>query len=75
MSSFLGVLQDGDKGLYVSTGGFTKQAMQKAKNHQKTVTLLDRDGFIKLLLEHYEKLSSEYKAKVTLRRVWIPVEE
>jgi restriction system protein len=66
--SFLGTLREGDNGLYISTGGFTKDAMLEAER----VTLLDRDAFILLLLEHYEALEPEYKAKVPLRKVWVP---
>lgn len=38
------------------------------------LTLLDRDDFIRVLLEHYDALDSEYKAQVPLRRVWVPAE-
>jgi restriction system protein len=38
------------------------------------VTLLDRDAFIRILLEHYETLDPEFKAKVPLRKVWVPAE-
>jgi restriction system protein len=72
--SFLAVLRSGDNGLYVSTGGFTRDAMLEAKSFREPVTLLNRDGFISLLLEYYEALSPEYKARVPLRKMWIPVE-
>ena len=74
MRSFLGVLHDGDSGLYVSTGGFTSDARLEAETSRKAITLLDRDEFIKLLLEHYEVLEPEYKSMVPLRKVWVPTE-
>jgi restriction system protein len=72
MRAFLGALRSGDNGLYVSTGGFTRDAEQEAGRSREPVKLLDRDGFINLLLEHYEALDPEYKAKVPLRKVWVP---
>jgi len=74
MRSFLGCLRLKDNGLFVSTGGFTNDAKQAAENSREPVTLLDRDGFIQLLLEHYEQLEPEYKSIVPLRKVWIPAE-
>ena len=59
-------------GLFVSTGGFTKQALQEAQKHPQ-ITMIDRDGFVNLLLEHYEKLEPRYQAMVPLRKVYIPV--
>lgn len=74
MRSFLGTLRSGDSGLYVSTGGFTKDAETDASHSSHPVKLLDRDGFIQLLLEHYEALEPEYQAQVPLRRIWLPTE-
>jgi restriction system protein len=74
MRSFLGTLRDGDSGLYVSTGDFTEDAKLAAEHSREPVTLLNRDDFIRLLLEHYEALEPEYKAQVPLRKVWVPAE-
>jgi restriction system protein len=69
MRAFLGALRTGDSSLYVSTGGFTKDATQAAEHSPVSVTLPDRDAFIQMLLEHYEVLDQEYKAQVPLRSV------
>jgi restriction system protein len=74
MRSFIGTLRSGDSGLYVSTGGFTRDATLEAERSREPVKLLDRDDFIRLLLEHYEALDPEYKAQVPLRKVWVPAE-
>jgi len=74
LRSFLGTLRSGDNGLYVSTGGFTRDAILEAERSREPVKLLDRDDFIRLLLEHYEALDPEYKAQVPLRKVWVPAE-
>ena len=72
MRSFIGTLRTGECGLFVSTGGFTRDAEQEAGRAHEPVTLLDRDAFIQLMLEHYEALESEYKAQIPLRRMWVP---
>ena len=71
---FLGVLRSGDSGLYVSTGGFTRDAQIEAERSREPVSLVDRDEFIRLLLENYESLDPEFKARVPLRKVWVPAE-
>jgi len=72
---FLGIINEEKKGLYVSTGGYTKPARREARSRSQNVTLLDRDEFIELLLEHYQELEQEYKAMIPLKRVYIPTEE
>lgn len=74
MRAFLGALRTGDSGLYVSTGGFTKDAQAEAERSREHVTMLDREEFAALMLEHYEKLDNEFKAKIPLRAVWVPAE-
>ena len=72
MRSFIGALKEGDNGLYVSTGGFTKDAETEAEQTRQPLKLLDRDGFLELMLEHYELMEPEFKARVPLRRLWVP---
>ncbi len=74
MRSFMGVLRSGENGLFVSTGGFTGDAVIEAERSRESIKLLDRGDFIELLLEHYEQLASEYKAQVPLIKVWLPTE-
>lgn len=74
MRSFIGTLRPDDCGLFVCTAGFTRDAMLEAERSREPITLLDRDGFIGLFLEHYEALESQYKAKVPLQKVWVPAE-
>jgi restriction system protein len=71
INQLLGSLQSGDKGIYVSLGGFTRQAEDKARNCSN-LTLIDAKKFVTLFLEHYEKLSPAYRAKFPLSRVYVP---
>lgn len=72
--NFLATLREHDKGLFVSTGGFTQEAWEEPDKRGRAVTLLDRDTFIELLIEHYEKLEPEFQAMIPLRKLYIPVE-
>ncbi len=73
--NFLATLANDENGLFVSTGGYTSDAKIEAERARVTVTLLDRDGFVDLLIEHYEQLDTEFKAQIPLRKVWVPVIE
>ncbi|HOM21503.1 MAG: restriction endonuclease [Proteobacteria bacterium] len=70
--SFLGGRHDHDKGLYVSTGGFTRDARYEAERGRIPVTLMDLDDLVRSLLEHYEKLDVEMQRLVPLRKVYWP---
>ena len=51
---FLGGLREGDRGLFVSTGGFTREANYEAERASFPVTLVDLDQLATLVVEHYE---------------------
>ena len=65
-----GTLRDGEKGLFVSLGGFTTDAQNESS---QSMTLMDGDAFVDLLLDHYEKLSPETRTRVPLKRLYVPV--
>ena len=71
--SFLGGRHDNDKGLYVSTGGFTKDARYEAERGRIPVTLLDMDDLVKALLEHYEQMDIDMQRLIPLRKLYWPV--
>ena len=56
----------------MSTGGFTTPAIREVEKCLG-ITMIDRDLFVDLLLEQYDKLEPQYQAMVPLRRVYIPV--
>ena len=71
--SFLGALRQNDRGLYVSSGGFSKEAHYEAERAQVPVTLLDLDAIGALLVQHYDELDPETRSLVPLIRVYWPV--
>jgi len=75
VQQFAGAIGTGEhsyNGLFVSTGGFTPPAERESEKHPN-ITLIGRESFVELLLEHYEKLEPQYQAMVPLRKVYIPV--
>lgn len=72
LRSFLGGLRDGDCGLYVSVGGFTREAHYEAERAKHPVTLLDLDQLAELIVEHYESFDSDGRALISLARVYWP---
>ena len=72
--SFLGGLRPGDRGLYVSTGGYTKEAKYEAERANTPVTLLDLDELATLIVAHCEKFDLEGRRLVPLVRVYWPVD-
>lgn len=70
--NLVGTLGEQETGLFVSTGGFTKEALAEARRNVRPLTLLDADQFVDLLTEYYDELDAAYKALVPLRNVWVP---
>ncbi len=70
--SFIGGLRAGDRGLYVSTGGFTKEARYEADRANVPVRLLDLDSFVRHYVEVYDKTDDETRSILPLTRIWWP---
>ncbi|HEY1954051.1 MAG TPA: restriction endonuclease [Polyangiaceae bacterium] len=71
--AFLGGRSKGDKCLYVSTGGFSKDAQYEAERADVALSLITLPRLRQLVVEFYEKLDSETRALVPLRRLYWPV--
>jgi restriction system protein len=69
--SFLAVLSDGDVGLFVSAGGFTKDAEDETRNQEKRrAMLVDLRRFLDLWVEHYDKIPEAHRRLLPLRPVY-----
>lgn len=71
--SFLGGRHSDDKGLYVSTGGFTKDAYYEAERANIPITLMNLTDLVEAIAEHYELLDVETKQLFPLKRIYWPV--
>jgi restriction system protein len=73
LRAFLGGRKANDKCLYVSTGGFTKDAHYEAERSNIALTLITLPRLRELLLERYEQLDAPTRALVPLQRFYWPV--
>lgn len=75
--AFLGLIKTNDVGLYVSLGGFTRDAEEAARYQEQTkITLIDSEKFRKLWIENYARLSDRARKRLTLSPIYFltPVE-
>ncbi len=72
--SFLGGLREGHRGLYVSSGGFTKEAKYEAERSNVPCTLIDLDELASLVIDNYEKFDIEGCTLIPLAKVYWPTE-
>lgn len=70
--SFVGGRHVDDKCLYVSTGGFSREARYEADRANVRVILLDLHELAETLAETYESLDGEVRRLVPLRRIYWP---
>lgn len=71
--SFLGGRHADDRGLYVSTGGFTKDALYEAERASTVTHLMTLDGLAEALVEQYDKLDERGKRLIPLMRLYWPI--
>jgi restriction system protein len=71
LRSFMALLGDDDVGLFVSAGGFTKDAYEEARTQEKRrVTLLDIEHLVDLWIEHYAKLDEPARRRLPMQPIW-----
>ncbi|MCB8838092.1 restriction endonuclease [Aurantimonas sp. VKM B-3413] len=70
--SFLGGRHPQDKGLYVSTGGFTKDAYYEAERANIPLALMTIDELVESVIENYDKLDMATKQLLPMKRVYWP---
>lgn len=70
LRSFMALLGDDDVGLFVSTGGFTKDAADEARTQEKRkITLVTLDRLFDLWVEHYARLTDTARKRLPLRPI------
>lgn len=72
LRSFIGGLRANDRGLFVSTGGFTREARYEAERSTVPVTLIDIDELADLLIRNYDNADTETKALIPLVKLYWP---
>lgn len=70
--SFTGGLRPGDKGLYVSIGGYTREAKYEAERANNPLTLVDADLLVTLIIQYYDDFDTEARALIPLTKIYWP---
>ncbi|MEC9046381.1 MAG: restriction endonuclease, partial [Planctomycetota bacterium] len=70
--SFMGGRQQGDRCLFVSTGGFSREARYEAERSNVPLKLIGLPQLRELLVEHYEEVDAETKRLVPLVKTYWP---
>ena len=71
VSQLFGKVADGEYGVLVTLGSFSRQARNFADS-KGNLRLVDGDEVVRLILDHYEQLDSKYKALIPLKQVYVP---
>jgi restriction system protein len=72
--NFLGALRPGDRGLYISTGGFTVDARFEAERSVIPISLVDLNELAHLVVSLYEKFDTEGRILLPMVKIYWPVE-
>lgn len=72
--SFIGGLRQGSKGIFVSTGGFTKEARYEAERSVIPLTLIDIDDLVNLIIDNYDNFDVEGRTLIPLKKIYWPLE-
>lgn len=60
LRSFLALVNEDDVGIFVTTGGFTKDAQELARNQERRkITLLDRQDLVGLWIDYSDELEKD----------------
>ena len=71
LRAFMALLGTDDVGIFVNTGGFTRDAVDEGRSQTtRRVTLIDLERLVKLWTEHYAKLDEVARRRLPLQPVY-----
>lgn len=73
--TFVGGRRPGDRCLYVSTGGFSKEAYYEAERSTVAIRLITLPQLRQLVVDNYDRLDTETRSLVPLRKYYWPIGE
>lgn len=71
VNQLLGTLGEGEFGLFVCLGSYSRQAIELERNRSK-LRLIDGEQFVELVLENYAKLLPRYRTLLPLKQIYVP---
>ncbi len=69
---FTGTLREGDRGIFISTGGFSREAQYEADRSQIPISLVDLNELAALVIDRYEQFNVDGRMILPLVRIYIP---
>jgi restriction system protein len=71
LRSFMALLGEDDVGLFVTTGGFTKDAQDEARTQEKRkITLIDRQRLVELWIEYMDRIGEDTRQLLPLKPIY-----
>lgn len=71
VDQLLGTLGEGEYGLFIGLGSFSRQSVELERNRPK-LRLIDGEQFVELVLENYARLSPRYRTLLPLKQIYVP---
>lgn len=72
--SFVATLREGDRGIFLSTRGFTKDALYEGERAERPVYLMNIDTLAEYIITYYESFDREGRDLVPLVKIYWPVD-
>jgi restriction system protein len=69
LKAFLAVLGTDDVGIFISSGGFTRNVVEEAHAQAGRITLIDLEAFFDLWLEYYDRLTPAGRQRFSLKPI------
>jgi restriction system protein len=71
LRGFYAVIGNDNVGIFVSSGGFTRDAEAEARSQEnRKITLIDLDKLFELWVQHYDKLTHEARQRLPLKPIY-----
>lgn len=71
VDQLLGTLGEGEFGLFITLGSFSRQSVELERNRPK-LRLIDGEQFVDILLANYAQLAPRYRSIIPLKRIYVP---
>lgn len=71
VNQLLGTLGEGEFGLFVNLGSYSRGAIELERNRPK-LRLINGEQFVELVQQHYGKLAPHYRSLIPLKQIYVP---
>ncbi|WP_103875502.1 restriction endonuclease [Bosea lathyri] len=71
VNQLLGTLGEGEFGLFVNLGSYSRSAVELERNRPK-LRLINGEQFVELVQQHYGKLAPRYRSLIPLKQIYVP---